>query len=90
MKKMIFKSISQIEKDGIEDIFQKYFDCQNPFAEDPVVENSDFCEAREMLSESGAEAYDKLIGLIYDLGKIILGFDPAMVVDEIDEIITRR
>ena len=91
MKEMLFKSISQIENNTLEDILRKYFGCsEEPFLETPItIADSDYCEAKEFLTPEGAEAYDKLTDLIYDLGKIVYGFDANMVVDELDSIVSQ-
>lgn len=88
--KSILRSISQIERDTLEEIFRKFGCAETPFLEDSEVADPDFCEAKDFLTVEGAKAYEKLVDMLYDLGKIAYDLDPAWIVDEIDKIITCR
>ena len=53
----------------LEEILQKYFGCKHPFRRKPKIcgWDNDGMLVVDHLTESGNKAYDKLVGLIYDL-----------------------
>ena len=83
------KSLTKKETETLSNILQKYFGCpEDPFLADPRRPDDDRFDLAVYLTEEGVKAYEKLTDMIYELGNIVYGFDPNMMVDELDEIVT--
>ena len=75
---------------SLEQILQNYFNCNKPFLKTPkrIPANEYRNEHNEYLTTTGNNAYEKLIGLVYDLGELIDGFNAEDVVEQLDDIVT--
>ncbi len=76
---------------SLAEILQKYFKCKNPFLKKRRVVGhwSDGESDYEYLTHSGGKAYGQLVGLLYDLKKLIgSDFDANEYVEYLDSIVT--
>lgn len=73
----------------LEQILQNYFNCNKPFLKTPkrIPANEYRNEHNEYLTIAGINAYGELIGLVYDLGELIDGFNAEDVVGQLDSIV---
>lgn len=68
---------------GLCDILKKHFGCENPCLneEQRVSVDSDGNRHYEYMTAEGYQAYDHLIGLLYDLSDLDVGLDNNKVSD---------
>lgn len=82
----------------MEQFLQLHFNCKRPYRKQPVkVENVDNGTEYEYLTESGMKAYERFIGMLYDLADLcdeleITGFivpdKVESAVDDFDEFVS--
>lgn len=71
------------------DILTKYFGCKHPFLKHPVREDvgGDW-ERTRYITRNGDKAYGELVGLIYDLEKLLPDLiDSNEIVEQLDQIV---
>ena len=76
----------------LEEILTEYFGCKKPFLKKPRLSAvwSDGEKKYEYLTKAGAEAYGKLIGLLYDIEKMDVGINEEAIetaVETLDAIV---
>lgn len=69
----------------LDGILKEYFGCEKPFLDRRREIGEDYYE---YFTESGAEAYKRLIGLIYDLGALEVLENSEDIVESLDAIVT--
>lgn len=71
------------------DILTKYFGCKHPFLKHPIVvdQGIDWKHYR-YITRNGGKAYGELVGLIYDLEKLLPDLiDSNEIIEQLDQIV---
>ena len=73
----------------IETILKDFFGCKKPFLKNPklISETIDGYEEYEYMTKAGNRAYNKLVGVVYALGKLGLISNANSVIDRLDAIV---